>query len=98
MNHKPVRNGFRYARQVPVKSPKAEAISKDLMKRGFRCVGPTVIYSFMQVAGIVNDHLATCFRFKECNANAKADSKHKIEKTGEDDTKLTEAMKIGDQK
>ncbi|KAB2628072.1 hypothetical protein D8674_032867 [Pyrus ussuriensis x Pyrus communis] len=99
VNHKPVRNGFRYARQVPVKSPKAEAISKDLMKRGFRCVGPSVIYSFMQVAGIVNDHLATCYRFKECNANAKADSKHKIEKkTGEDDTKLTEAMKIGDQK
>lgn len=84
---------------MPVKSPKAEAISKDLMKRGFRCVGPTVVYSFMQVAGIVNDHLATCFRFKECNANAKADSKHKIEtKTGEDGTKLTEAMKIGDQK
>lgn len=66
MNHKPIVNGFRYARQVPVKSPKAENISKDLMQRGFRCVGPTVIYSFMQAAGIVNDHLTSCFRFQGC--------------------------------
>ncbi|KAM0950423.1 putative DNA-3-methyladenine glycosylase I [Dioscorea sansibarensis] len=66
VNHKPIANGFRYARQVPVKSPKAESISKDLMQRGFRCVGPTVIYSFMQTAGIVNDHLTSCFRFQGC--------------------------------
>lgn len=36
------------------------------MKRGFRCVGPTVVYSFMQVAGLVNDHLVTCYRYNEC--------------------------------
>ncbi|KAL5679542.1 hypothetical protein ACJX0J_005927, partial [Zea mays] len=58
VNHRPIANGFRYARQVPTKTPKAEAISKDLMRRGFQCVGPTTIYSFMQVAGIVNDHLS----------------------------------------
>lgn len=82
MNHKPLRNGYRYARQVPVKSPKAEVISKDLMQRGFRCVGPTVIYSFMQVAGIVNDHLLACFRYQECNnVNVIKDSKPKIEDT-----------------
>lgn len=83
MNHKPIRNGFRYARQVPAKTPKAEVISKDLMQRGFRCVGPTVVYSFMQVAGIVNDHLLTCFRYQECNTNLKKDLNPKIEATKE---------------
>ncbi|CAN1835857.1 Probable GMP synthase [glutamine-hydrolyzing] [Linum perenne] len=67
VNNQPVRNGFRYARQVPAKTPKAELISKDLMQRGFRCVGPTVVYCFMEAAGIVNDHLLTCFRYHECN-------------------------------
>ncbi|PSS19782.1 GMP synthase [Actinidia chinensis var. chinensis] len=79
INHKPIRNGFRYARQVPVKIPKAEIISKDLMHRGFRCVGPSVVYSFMQVAGLANDHLVTCFRYHECNNNAGKDQKPKNE-------------------
>lgn len=70
INHKPMKNGFRYARQVPVKT-----------QRGFRCVGPTVIYSFMQVAGLVNDHLLTCFRFQECNSNIKKDLQAKTEET-----------------
>lgn len=81
INHKPMKNGFHYARQVPVKTPKSELISKDLMQRGFRCVGPTVIYSFMQVAGLVNDHLLTCFRFQECNSNIKKDLQAKTEET-----------------
>lgn len=81
VNHKSINNGVRYGRQVPVKSPKAEVISKDLMKRGFRCVGPTVVYSFMQVAGIVNDHLVTCFRHKECDANVKTALELEIEKS-----------------
>ncbi|EOY29555.1 DNA glycosylase superfamily protein isoform 1 [Theobroma cacao] len=66
VNHKPIVSRFRYPRQVPVKTPKADVISKDLVRRGFRSVGPTVIYSFMQVAGITNDHLTSCFRFQEC--------------------------------
>ena len=66
MNHKPIVSRFRYPRQVPVKTPKADVISKDLVRRGFRSVGPKVIYSFMQVAGITNDHLTSCFRFQEC--------------------------------
>ncbi|KAF2301511.1 hypothetical protein GH714_025335 [Hevea brasiliensis] len=66
VNHKPIVNQFRYSRQVPVKTPKAELISKDLVRRGFRSVGPTVIYSFMQAAGLTNDHLVSCFRFQEC--------------------------------
>ncbi|KAH1056648.1 hypothetical protein J1N35_034713 [Gossypium stocksii] len=66
VNHKPLVSRFRYPRQVPVKTPKADVISKDLVRRGFRSVGPTVIYSFMQVAGITNDHLTSCFRFQDC--------------------------------
>jgi len=68
LNHKPIVSKFRYPRQVPVKSPKADIISKDMMRRGFRGVGPTVIYSFMQAAGLTNDHLVSCFRFEQCNA------------------------------
>ncbi|KAL8215816.1 hypothetical protein R6Q57_022653 [Mikania cordata] len=66
INHKPIVNKFRYPRQVPIKTSKAESISKDLVKRGFRGVGPTVVYSFLQVAGLTNDHLISCFRFNEC--------------------------------
>ncbi|WCJ40380.1 DNA glycosylase superfamily protein [Euphorbia peplus] len=66
VNHKPMVNQFRNSRQVPVKNSKAEVISKDLVGRGFRSVGPTVVYSFMQVSGLTNDHLTSCFRFQEC--------------------------------
>lgn len=70
MNHKPIVSRFRYPRQVPVKTPKADVISKDLVRRGFRSVGPTIIYSFMQVSGMTNDHLISCFRFQDCVAVA----------------------------
>lgn len=73
VNHRPIRNGHCYARQVPVKTPKAEYISKDLLRRGFRSVGPTIVYAFMQVSGMVNDHLVTCFRYEECNARPNED-------------------------
>ncbi|XP_050213050.1 uncharacterized protein LOC126664611 [Mercurialis annua] len=66
VNFKPIVSRFRYSRHVPVKTPKADVISKDLVRRGFRSVGPTVVYSFMQVAGLTNDHLIGCFRFQEC--------------------------------
>ncbi|XP_073013498.1 uncharacterized protein [Typha latifolia] len=68
VNYKPILSRFRYTRQVPVKNPKADVISKDLMRRGLRSVGPTVVYSFMQTSGITNDHLITCYRFGECAA------------------------------
>ncbi|KAL5547503.1 hypothetical protein UlMin_002734 [Ulmus minor] len=70
VNNKPIVSKFRYPRQVPVKTPKADVISKDLVRRGFRSVGQTVVYSFMQVAGITNDHLISCFRFQECQNEA----------------------------
>ncbi|KAL6584961.1 hypothetical protein OROMI_004250 [Orobanche minor] len=66
VNYKPIVNTFRYSRQVPTKTSKADTISKDLVRRGFRGVGPTVVYSFMQVAGITNDHLINCFRYRDC--------------------------------
>lgn len=81
VNHKPIRNGFRYARQVPAKTPKSELISKDLMRRGFHCVGPTVVYSFMQVAGMVNDHLITCSRYIECNNSSQNNLKPALDET-----------------
>ncbi|KAI3463466.1 hypothetical protein Pfo_020129 [Paulownia fortunei] len=66
VNYKPIVGNFRYPRQVPIKTSKADTISKDLVRRGFRGVGPTVVYSFMQVAGLTNDHLANCFRYQDC--------------------------------
>ncbi|KAK6147865.1 hypothetical protein DH2020_018777 [Rehmannia glutinosa] len=66
VNHKPSVGNYRYPRQVPIKTSKADTISKDLVRRGFRGVGPTVVYSFMQVAGITNDHLISCFRYHDC--------------------------------
>ncbi|XP_058114250.1 uncharacterized protein LOC131257381 [Magnolia sinica] len=70
VNYKPMINRYRYPRNVPLRSPKSEAISKDLLRRGFRFVGPVIIYSFMQAAGMTVDHLVHCFRFNECVALA----------------------------
>ncbi|XVF35558.1 hypothetical protein REPUB_Repub18cG0156100 [Reevesia pubescens] len=78
VNHNPIVSRFRYPRQVPVKTPKADVISKDLVRRGFRSVGPTVIYSFMQVAGITNDHVTSCFRFQECITEAEGKEENGI--------------------
>lgn len=68
---KPRQNNIREHGQVPVTSAESDAISKDLKKRGFRFVGSTIIYAHMQATGMVNDHLTTCFRHKECKALAK---------------------------
>uniref|UniRef100_A0A6V7QVY1 GMP synthase n=1 Tax=Ananas comosus var. bracteatus TaxID=296719 RepID=A0A6V7QVY1_ANACO len=66
VNHKPMVSKFRHPRSVPFRTPKSEAISKDLVRRGFRLVGPVIVYSFMQAAGMAIDHLVDCFRFSEC--------------------------------
>jgi DNA-3-methyladenine glycosylase I len=57
-----VQNTFRTHGQVPTASPLAERISKDLKKRGFRFVGPTIVYAFMQACGLINDHMVECHR------------------------------------
>jgi DNA-3-methyladenine glycosylase I len=61
----PVQNRWRAPRQVPAESEASRALSRDLGRRGFRFVGPTICYAFMQAAGLVNDHLTTCFRWAE---------------------------------
>ncbi|XAR66758.1 DNA-3-methyladenine glycosylase I [Bertholletia excelsa] len=91
VNYKPIVSRFRYPRQIPVKSPKADVISKDLVRRGFRSVGPTVIYSFMQVAGITNDHLISCFRFQEC-VTAVEGKEGDVISDGPDENKNDETM------
>jgi DNA-3-methyladenine glycosylase I len=62
---KPVQGSFRELREVPAKTPLAETISKDLRKQGFRFVGPTIVYAYLQAVGVVNDHLVTCPRHRE---------------------------------
>jgi DNA-3-methyladenine glycosylase I len=62
---KPVKNRCRTIKDVPVLTPEAEALAKDLKKRGFKFLGPTVIYAHMQATGMVNDHFVDCFRYKE---------------------------------
>ena len=61
VNHQPVLNTFASHEDVPTTTPVAEAISKDLKKRGMSFVGPVIIYSFMQSVGMVNDHTLDCF-------------------------------------
>lgn len=61
----PVKNAFGVDAEVPATSPEAEAMSKDLRKRGFTFVGPTICYAHIQATGMVNDHLVSCFRHRE---------------------------------
>ncbi len=65
---RPVQGSPRTHREVPTSTPAAEAMSRDLRKRGFTFVGPTIVYAFMQAVGMVNDHLVDCYRHEECAA------------------------------
>ena len=58
-------NRFRTLGEIPAETPESKAMSKELKRRGFRFVGPTVCYAFMQAAGLVNDHTVDCFRYLE---------------------------------
>jgi DNA-3-methyladenine glycosylase I len=61
---KPIRNRWRSMPEVPAETAESRAMSKDLRRRGFTFVGPTICYAFMQAAGLVNDHLVGCFRYR----------------------------------
>ena len=65
---KPLRNRWRTIREVPATSPESDAFSKDLKRRGFGFVGSTIIYAHMQAVGMVNDHLVSCFRYRNVQA------------------------------
>ena len=67
---RPMRNRWAAGGGVPDVTPESAAMSRDLKRRGFRFVGPTVCYSFMQATGMVNDHVIDCFRWPELDADA----------------------------
>lgn len=65
VDHKPVLNRWKTLGDLPASTPLSDTISKDLKKRGFQFVGTTIVYAHMQATGMVNDHLVSCFRYKE---------------------------------
>jgi DNA-3-methyladenine glycosylase I len=64
----PLVGDWKTVADVPAETPVSKAMSKELKRRGFRFVGPTVCYAFMQAAGLVNDHVVACFRYRELTA------------------------------
>ena len=62
---RPIRNAWTSIAEIPTESPESVAMSVDLKKRGFKFVGPTICYAFMQAVGMVNDHTIDCFRYRE---------------------------------
>lgn len=65
VRQQPVVNAWETLAEIPASTPLSEKISKDLKKRGFKFVGPTIVYAYMQSIGMVNDHVTSCFRYKE---------------------------------
>lgn len=64
--YRTLKNKWHAMEEIPVRSPESDAMSKDLVRRGFKFVGSTICYAFMQASGMVNDHLTTCSRYSEC--------------------------------
>jgi len=62
---KPIQNAWRKMGEVPARTEESDAMSKDLLRYGFKFVGSTICYAYMQAVGMVNDHLITCFRYRE---------------------------------
>jgi DNA-3-methyladenine glycosylase I len=72
LDGKPKINRFKTTASVPASTPLSIKVSKELAARGFKFVGPTIVYAFMQATGMVNDHLVTCFRHGTCAGNHRA--------------------------
>jgi DNA-3-methyladenine glycosylase I len=68
VGHRPKQNAWKTTKEVPNKTPESDAMRKDLKKRGFKFVGSTICYAFMQAVGMVNDHLVDCFRYGQLPA------------------------------
>ena len=68
---KPLQNRWKAMADIPATSPESDALSKDLKQRGLKFVGSTIMYAHLQAAGLVNDHLLSCFRYRECAALAR---------------------------
>ncbi|MFX1441984.1 MAG: DNA-3-methyladenine glycosylase I [Promethearchaeota archaeon] len=67
VNYKPIIHDFKILSELPSQTKESEKMSKDLKKRGFKFIGPTISYAFMQAVGMVNDHIIDCFRYNEIN-------------------------------
>lgn len=65
VNGEPIRNAWRSLKELPAQTPESRAMSRELKRRGFNFVGPTICYAFMQATGMVNDHIVGCFRYDE---------------------------------
>ncbi|MCH7727913.1 MAG: DNA-3-methyladenine glycosylase I [Planctomycetes bacterium] len=72
VNGEPLQNSWESLSEVPAQTTESDAMSKDLKKRGFRFVGSTICYAFMQAVGMVNDHLVKCFRHKQLTPRRKS--------------------------
>ena len=73
VNGSPIQNSWKDLKELPATTEISEALSKDLKKRGFKFVGPTVVYAHMQATGMVNDHIKSCFRHSEVKQMSKAE-------------------------
>lgn len=65
VNGEPLQNNWKSMKEVPARTLQSDALSKDLKRRGFKFIGTTICYAFMQAVGMVNDHLVTCYRHAE---------------------------------
>ena len=65
VNYKPIKNRFNSIKKIPANTKESNAMSNDLKKRGFKFVGTTICYAFMQAVGMVNDHVVDCFRYNK---------------------------------
>lgn len=68
---RPIQNKFRTDADIPATSAESDTLSRDMKKRGFKFVGSTIVYAHMQATGLVNDHVVSCFRYRECAALGK---------------------------
>lgn len=73
VDNRPIRNAWRTSAEVPATTPLAERLSREMKARGFRFLGPTILYAHMQATGMVNDHLVDCHRWSELDQGAASD-------------------------
>ncbi len=73
VDHHPIQNRWKRMDQIPATSPESLTMSKDMRKRGFKFVGPTICYALMQAIGMVNDHTVDCFRYREIQNHGSAE-------------------------
>jgi DNA-3-methyladenine glycosylase I len=64
-------NGWREPKDIPARTPESDALSRDLRARGFKFVGSTICYAFMEAVGLVNDHTLDCYRYRDTGARTR---------------------------